>query len=100
MDQSDEMPVDDIARDILADARLWEALQARTTGKSPRVILFYNSLPKFYFHFWCPALHVCDLCVKSMTVKWFHFKLFWNIHSMVYKHRLKKVVRWATLWHS
>lgn len=36
---SDEVAVDDIARDILAEARLWEALQARNSIRVPFVSL-------------------------------------------------------------
>lgn len=32
-----EDPVDDLARDILAEARLWEALQARNSMRYPQV---------------------------------------------------------------
>lgn len=36
LDNSDDF-VDDVARDILAEARLWEALQARSSMRRPFV---------------------------------------------------------------
>jgi len=43
---SDDGSIDDMARDILAEARLWEALQARNSIRSPfvRALLIINSI--------------------------------------------------------
>jgi hypothetical protein len=47
--ENSEDPIDDMARDILAEARLWEAFQARNSMKLPTVsILLHALVDSFY----------------------------------------------------